>query len=143
MRIFLALCLGLLACTTSASELYRWVDEQGKVHYGDQPPPKQDKEALKLQYSKAPVSPTPAASALGPVTPRIELREGGGVAQFDQGKCDSAKQRLLLYKTAQRLERPDEFGRVRNATDEERKALIEGAEQIVARECAGESAGLN
>ena len=32
-----ALCLAV-ACTSYAGELYKWVDDQGRVHYGDKPP---------------------------------------------------------------------------------------------------------
>lgn len=30
---------GLFAVATAQAQYYRWVDEQGKVHYGDRPPP--------------------------------------------------------------------------------------------------------
>lgn len=38
--LFLALsCLALLATATYAQEVFRWVDKDGKVHYGDMLPP--------------------------------------------------------------------------------------------------------
>jgi len=38
--VLLALGLGgcLLSCTLSAADIYKWVDEHGRVHYGDRPP---------------------------------------------------------------------------------------------------------
>ncbi|HCI14968.1 MAG TPA: glutaredoxin family protein [Gallionellaceae bacterium] len=44
------LIVGLLAVSLSAQagELYRWVDEKGKVHYGDAPPPVVDVEKKKF-----------------------------------------------------------------------------------------------
>ncbi|WP_299594212.1 DUF4124 domain-containing protein [uncultured Microbulbifer sp.] len=39
----------LLAANTSASELYRWVDEDGKVHFGDRPPLEAKAESLEGQ----------------------------------------------------------------------------------------------
>jgi glutaredoxin len=38
-RTLLLLALGLLAALAQAAEMYRWTDEDGKVHYTDQPPP--------------------------------------------------------------------------------------------------------
>lgn len=35
-------CFVLMQSTTQASELYRWVDSSGIVHYSDIPPPKAD-----------------------------------------------------------------------------------------------------
>src|SRR5882672_564985 len=52
--IFLAL---LLAAGTASAQLYRWVDKDGKVRYGDTPPP-----GAKTSSIKAP-PPGPATSA--------------------------------------------------------------------------------
>ena len=38
------LSLALLATGADAQNLYRWVDKNGKVHYSDQPPPKEIKK---------------------------------------------------------------------------------------------------
>lgn len=38
MRLILLIVLGLLAGAAQAGEAYRWVDAEGKVHYGDRPP---------------------------------------------------------------------------------------------------------
>lgn len=37
MKITLLVC-ALLVCPTASAEVYRWVDEQGRTHYGDKPP---------------------------------------------------------------------------------------------------------
>lgn len=39
-RVFFVslLSIGLLFAGSSTAELYKWVDAEGKVHYGDQPP---------------------------------------------------------------------------------------------------------
>ena len=39
MRTVLLLCLASLALPAAASELYKWTDEKGRVHYSDKPPP--------------------------------------------------------------------------------------------------------
>jgi len=39
MRFALFLCCCIAAGLAQAAELYRWVDDDGKVHYTDQPPP--------------------------------------------------------------------------------------------------------
>lgn len=49
MQKFLGLCVGVLLVTAAANAeaLYRWVDAQGKVHYGDVPMPDANKIVLK------------------------------------------------------------------------------------------------
>ncbi|MDH4284114.1 MAG: glutaredoxin family protein [Gallionellaceae bacterium] len=37
-RVLLATLLAAAACSALAEDLYRWVDEQGKAHYGNTPP---------------------------------------------------------------------------------------------------------
>ncbi len=38
----------LIAVTVAMAQIYRWVDEQGAVHFGDRPPEEADAEAVKL-----------------------------------------------------------------------------------------------
>lgn len=53
-RIILLLCC-LAWMPAQAGELYRWVDERGKVNYGDMPPPDASRvEARKLSDSVTP-----------------------------------------------------------------------------------------
>jgi len=47
-RMFWVLGLMIISVLAQAGELYRWVDEKGKVHYGDAPPPVADVEKRKF-----------------------------------------------------------------------------------------------
>jgi glutaredoxin len=48
---FVVLTLSLLAALPAAADsLYRWVDETGRVHYSDQPPPPKTKNAIQKSY---------------------------------------------------------------------------------------------
>jgi len=75
MRRFLAcLLLASLASGPSLADLYKWVDENGKVHYTDTPPPGKKAKRLDLKVPSitgAPVistvsgpSPSPGAAAV-------------------------------------------------------------------------------
>jgi glutaredoxin len=50
----LALVLMVVVGTLHAGELYRWVDENGRVHYTDQPPPPQARNAQRKQLGNRP-----------------------------------------------------------------------------------------
>lgn len=53
--VLLLCCLALMPLGAHAGKLYRWVDAQGKVHYGDTPPADAAQvEAKKLSGSVAP-----------------------------------------------------------------------------------------
>ncbi len=46
------LALGLLASTANAQGIYRWTDEDGRVHFGNSPPPGRDAVEQKLPPPK-------------------------------------------------------------------------------------------
>ena len=49
--------LGALPGLVAAGEIYRYVDEQGRVHYTDEPPPQYERkaEALWGEYPQRPL----------------------------------------------------------------------------------------
>ena len=51
-KLLLLIC-GILLESGAAAEIYRWTDEQGRVHYGDRPSP----EATQVQQVPAPSQP--------------------------------------------------------------------------------------
>ncbi len=56
-HVFFSTLLAAVACNALAEDLYRWVDEQGKVQYGDVPSP----EVLLPEHMKFMDSPLPDA----------------------------------------------------------------------------------
>jgi len=45
----LLICLVFAVNTAAATQMYRWVDERGRVYYSDQPPPPKAREAQALK----------------------------------------------------------------------------------------------
>lgn len=45
-RQFIALCSLLLACSLAAAEVYKWVDENGKVRFSDKAPAEKEAENI-------------------------------------------------------------------------------------------------
>jgi hypothetical protein len=71
-----ALTLCLSAVGAFATQLYRWVDAQGVVHYSDQPQPGAEKiQVQNAQTYKAPPPPKQSASAVA------KPEDGGGTYQ--------------------------------------------------------------
>jgi len=90
--------LALLLCAGSAfAQMYRWVDKDGKVRYGDTPPPGAKTSSIKAPQSGA--APAPAAAAKdakkGPLTPaeqEQEYRRRQEAAKKEQEKSAKAGQ---------------------------------------------------
>lgn len=51
MKLILPFFLLMMTISTGASEIYRWVDDQGKVHFSDQAPEEHQSESLQLKIN--------------------------------------------------------------------------------------------
>lgn len=56
------LAIFLAASGAQAQQLYRWVDEEGRVRYSDTPPPASAKDVQKKKYSTGPAAAVPYAT---------------------------------------------------------------------------------
>ena len=85
-----------LAFAGVAQAQYRWVDKDGKVRYGDTPPPGVKATALGAPASGAAPAPAPAAdSKKGPLTAaekEQDYRKRQEMAKKDQEKSEKAGQ---------------------------------------------------
>lgn len=73
-RIVIALLATLGAATAQATEIYKWTDENGQVHFGEEVPDRYQKSAVKkdpgpLNTMQAPPSIPPAPAASQPPAP--------------------------------------------------------------------------
>lgn len=116
------LLLALLSCSAATlaagAKVYRWVDANGNVHYGDQPPPAQAQE---LRQG------APTAMNAPAVTPQ---GEDSGV------DCAQLASELERWTASSRLMQTDVLGQQRELSTEERAALIAQAQQRYDSACA-------
>jgi len=93
------LALALLAGPAAAQKLYKWVDDQGRVHYGDKVPPEyadQDREILNqrgVAVGREQGAETPAAAQA-----RLEQEQQAKVA------AEQAQRDRMLLQTYQNVE---------------------------------------
>lgn len=120
--LLLLVLLGCSAATLAAgTKVYRWVDANGNVHYGDQPPPAQAQE-LK-QSAPTAISAPPAAAP--------SAAEGVD--------CTQLGSELERWNASPRLMQTDVLGQQRELSAEERGALIAQAQQRYASACPAAS----
>lgn len=136
----------LTSAIASAAGAYRWVDAQGRVHYGDRPPAGAQVEAV----PPVPVPPPGNAEAVQSMHDYLRTidernaerdREAAQKRQKQQreisrkAQCESSRARRL------RLERPQQReyqtdGSARRLTEEERQALILNVERRISDACS-------
>ncbi|HEB98054.1 MAG TPA: DUF4124 domain-containing protein [Thiotrichales bacterium] len=137
----------LVLATTAQAGIYKWVDENGQVHYGERPPPGSD-------YSSV-APPPPPATDTGTGQERIEKtrefletsRKAREKAKQDAEKaraeaerrrknCEAARRNLeiLTYTTGRRrIYGPD--GTPRKMTEDERELRMARARQQIDKYC--------
>jgi len=113
-----ALVLFAVAGSTQAdNKVFRWVDSQGNVHYGDMPP-----DAKKAR--------------------RVEVRAPNGAEppppSLDAEKLDQCREKLAqieTYRQAARISETDGLGNRREYSDEQKEQLIQRLQGQYANAC--------
>lgn len=134
------LLIALLFSITSLSQagIYKWVDEQGNVHYSQKRP--QDKQYERI---KAPAS-APADAQSPYATSKESDKEGdkkGSTADSESAKnaelrrknCEAAKKNLQIYQVYNRVK--DDKGNYIRLDDNDRARLIEQNKQAIEEFC--------
>ena len=97
-EVMLMLCLSLASTSLFSQEAYKWVDEQGKVHYGDKPP----------QNASNPV---PVAIKPGPTQDQKQEAE-----EIQQKRVESAE----AYETTRETRETSEAEEAKHLANEEK-----------------------
>lgn len=123
MRLMMILLLAGGCAAANAGEVYKWVDKDGKVHYGDRP-----KHAAE-QIIAAPV----AGETADP--------EAAKAADARTAECGRKKAQLENYRKASSIKETDSLGRTREYSDEERQKLLALTEKEASEACAPATPG--
>ncbi len=143
MRGAAVLC-ALLAAAAAHAQIYRWVDEQGKVHYGGRPPGGAKASPVESTAPAPPAAARPKADASQQERDfqrrrmereQQEAREQRAAEKAKQD-CQRERERLATLRTARRVTAGvDAKGDRRYLSDAERTDAIAGQEAAVARAC--------
>ena len=142
-----AACIAALIISQAipAAGVYRWVDEQGRVHYGDRPP--SEKESTRIEI-EAPPTPAPGDGERREKTQRLldameseRDRDKQKAAQAEAEKarreqnCQRARQQAALYQQANALFRRGPDGERIYLSDDEREQGLVRTQALVDQWC--------
>ena len=150
-RNSLVLVLAAAALTTSAfaGEIYKYVDEDGNVHYLDRPTGESGEERLAMTYSGTSTAAVSAQTkrrqdymeALDEARGERESRreaEAQARAEMEAraAKCQESRARLESYLQAHRLYRQDEAGEREYLDDDQILEARRKAEEAIQEHCS-------
>lgn len=143
MRRMILACSVLLALSTGATagQIYKWVDAQGNVHFGSQPPEGQQAAEVNPNINQPKLSsekkPQAAAPAEDSEQESIDAKVKEDVAKQEAERkkyCETVRTNLSQLQNNPRV-RVEEKGEVRRLTEEERQARIAETEKAIAENC--------
>lgn len=140
----LVLAIFLIPLGVCAEGIYRWVDEQGQVHYGDRPPAGVRAEAVPPQLLPGSGE---AQRHLQDYVRTLEVQEAEQAKEAEQQRASQALQAARRADCEasrvrrERLEKPRQLefqpdGTARRLTEEERQTRIADTEKRIADVCA-------
>ncbi|MCG8369626.1 MAG: DUF4124 domain-containing protein [Proteobacteria bacterium] len=149
----LAIACALAALTvsagTAASEIYKWIDEDGNVHYEDRPSGASSVERLDIPsrrtddgsvrqridaFRETRAARAEASSAAAAAQKAAE--ENAAAEAERRQACERARARLESYLQARRLYRMDDNGERIYLDDAQRQAARTRAEEAIAEHCS-------
>lgn len=153
-RFWIGLAAWIALAGAAHAQLYKWVDKDGRVQYGDYPPPGVKATALKPRAGAAPQPGAAGAqdASKGPLTPaekELEFRRRQKEAQEAAAKqaqekqlaeaqkqnCENAQQVLRSLEGGERIARTDASGARYFLEDEQRAQETARARKAVADWC--------
>ncbi|WP_299595547.1 DUF4124 domain-containing protein [uncultured Microbulbifer sp.] len=157
----LTLSLSLLAAAAQADGIYKWVDEDGVVHFGSQPPQKEKVEVVKapksarykhwqseqqalvdkrkLETAAEAEKNKPATQAAQPTQQTGQDTANNRPSDAEMAaraqRCRSAQQRIQELESHARIREIDASGNYRVLPEEERQQRIQRTRQILQTNC--------
>ena len=153
MKTLLAALFAAALAFPAAAQMYKWVDKDGKVRYGDTPPPGAKTTAIQAPPPPASSSSRPAAAAGKGTEKPLSAEEAfqkrrKDAAEAEQkadkeradadakrANCDGARQNLRTYESGQRLSTIGANGERSYMDDAARASGLEQARKSVAEWC--------
>ena len=143
------LALSVLICLgysepSIAGKVYRWVDENGQVHFGSQPPPEQRTQAEQYHVQVQKAAPTaikapPAEASSNDMAGSDEAEKivlNSGVSEEESKEyCQNARQFLTTLQGNSSTRFKQEDGSVRPFTAEERQSKEKQALEMMEQFC--------
>lgn len=147
-RMLLVLVLSLSFAGASFAEMYKWVDEEGNVHYGDCPPadckPKQIESApapsqedihRSRERTERLIQEQKNREEARKIEREIKQKKAEQTRVALEKRCKVLHSRLFLLKQPGVITIADDEGNVMRPTDEVRERMISEIETFIRENC--------
>lgn len=151
-RITLMTFLVLFSCQSLATKIYKWVDENGQIHYSSNKPANQETETVKVRKGPKAVAKTSAdevvssdesksdgsdnSSEMDAEAKAAAKKELAAADRINRKKqCDVARKNYNSLNATVRVVRTNEKGETVRMTDDERVNALATAKKAMNQYC--------
>ena len=139
MKRLIILAFAAALSPAALAQLYKYVDQNGKTVYSDQPPVNVDSKQINVPGSRSADAPAPAAAPKSAVERDKDLEKGRKSAADKQKKSDEeaarvAQNELRCTQLKSHFETYSQGGRIQKTNDKGERELMSDAEIDSARE---------
>jgi hypothetical protein len=147
MTIYLA-TFALMATDAMAKDsVYRWVDDQGVVHFGDKPSRTTETEVVDIPEQQVTAAPAPTkTTTIPPVKEpsyaqqqrderRKSREEAAEIQQAVDAGCAQRRQIVAQLEPSTRVMTEDKDGNIIRMDDDERLEMLDEAKAYIAKKC--------
>lgn len=148
LTLLMALLTASLLSSPGHAGIYRWIDQQGRVHFGDRPPSETASENVDIKPDPTPRAPAPDAAERREKRQRLlraweeERRQRAEASTKakergarQQHRCALARDRLRSYRNSSYLYDLDSEGNRKIMSESDRENAIRKLEEIIERHC--------
>lgn len=121
----------------AAKKFYKWVDDQGVVHYSATPPNGQKSSVITTYNRRGTPAPNQTTGKPGETNKETEAPQKQETKEQikDPKLCASAKKNLEVIETNHRIRLRGEDGKMKMLSAEEKEAQKKNSEQIASDHC--------
>lgn len=146
-KLFVFALFLTVICTADAGKVYKWVDENGQIHYSSTKPSDENAQTVKIRKAPKVVAkkemeeePEEPAEAEEPVDPEAEKAAKNQMAKADAAnrkkQCEAARKNLNALNSSTRVATVDEKTGARiMMTDAQRIKAFQQANKAVKDNC--------
>lgn len=130
---------------TAMDDVYRWVDKDGNVHFGDNPPQQANAEIVDIQPNSIGVAPAPATLVNSPQQPsraqqqrderELERKANAETKQALAAGCDSRREAVAQLEPKPRVMVTTESGEVYRMNDDDRLTELAKLKAYISENC--------
>ena len=141
-RILIVLSISTMFSTVCSAAIYKWVDDDGKVHYSETRPPQQPAEKMHVP-SRTPENTSTYKRPSLKTDKEAATADQNDSQQADQGMpkeekariCARAKQALETLNSRGRVRQKDKDGNISYMSEEQKQQRIASEKDKISKYC--------